>query len=597
MKFLQKFSLFIITLFSLLNAQYTIKSPYLINPDLSIGYIDSCATFWLQTWDHSSSGFFTNINKYGDLIVGIPANKNMLTQTRNAYGLTRAFMITGDTTYLNYAKNALDFMYQSAWDQTHGGWYQDIDVNGNPIYPSNDKSTFYQLYALLGISAYYEATDDSLTYDWLVTGNNYNENVLWDSRTGYEGYYDVTDYDGSNPQNKSFNATVDVITTYMLYTYLMFNDMSSQARLGALADQIMNHLVASMDLQAIGFVEEYDSDWNWNNSETMTIMGHVLKAAWCLGRLYQNDPDTNYINDAEKLALHVWNNGYDHDFGGPYKDYDRVTGQILLWGIPDTTKASWQMEQAITAGLMLYDITDDPLYLQMADESLDFFMKYFVDHVNGEVYADRTRYGGFAWNENKGGDWKAGYHSIELGYYVYLYGNLFVHEQPVTLHYKFVPVDQERSFNMNPLAIADNRLRIQTVTKDDQPYTNFDADNRVLTLAANVGGHFEVTYEPVSASIISGSDFSPTEFVLFQNYPNPFNPKTTISYQLPALSEVDLGIYNILGQKVATLVNTKQPPGRYKVMWDASSFASGLYFYILESSTGFVQTKKLILLR
>ena len=119
----------------------------------------------------------------------------------------------------------------------------------------------------------------------------------------------------------------------------------------------------------------------------------------------------------------------------------------------------------------------------------------------------------------------------------------------------------------------------------------------MLTLAANVGGHFEVTYEPVSAGIISGSNFSPTEFVLFQNYPNPFNPKTTISYQLPALSEVDLGIYNILGQKVATLVNKKQPPGRYKVMWDASSFASGLYFYILESSTGLVQTKKLILLR
>ena len=220
MKYIQKFILFFILLFSSLNAQYTIQSPYLINPAKSIGYVDSCANFWLQTWDHSTGGFYTNINKFGNLIVGIPANKNMLTQTRNAYGLTRAFMLTGDTTYLNYAGNALDFMYQSAWDQTYGGWYQDIDVNGNPIYPLNDKSTFHQLYALLGISAFYEATDDSLAYDWFLTGYNYNENTLWDNRSGYEGYYDATDYDGSNQRNKSFNATVDAITTYMLYTYI-----------------------------------------------------------------------------------------------------------------------------------------------------------------------------------------------------------------------------------------------------------------------------------------------------------------------------------------------------------------------------------------
>ena len=89
----------------------------------------------------------------------------------------------------------------------------------------------------------------------------------------------------------------------------------------------------------------------------------------------------------------------------------------------------------------------------------------------------------------------------------------------------------------------------------------------------------------------------PLSFVLHQNYPNPFNPVTTIEYQLPNASQVDLGIYNILGQKVATLVSARQPAGAYKVDWDASGFASGIYLYQLRTDNGFVQTRKLVLLK
>jgi hypothetical protein len=94
----------------------------------------------------------------------------------------------------------------------------------------------------------------------------------------------------------------------------------------------------------------------------------------------------------------------------------------------------------------------------------------------------------------------------------------------------------------------------------------------------------------------------PTEFKLAQNYPNPFNPSTVIQYSIPAVKTpisggvVTLKIYNLLGQEVATLVNKKQVAGRYEVEFNASSLVSGVYFYRLVS-TGFVKTKKLILLR
>ncbi len=89
----------------------------------------------------------------------------------------------------------------------------------------------------------------------------------------------------------------------------------------------------------------------------------------------------------------------------------------------------------------------------------------------------------------------------------------------------------------------------------------------------------------------------PKEFELSQNYPNPFNPTTTIEYQIAQTSNVNLKIYNSLGQKVSTLVSTEQTAGTYKVVWDASEFSSGIYFYELSSDKGNMQTMKLILLK
>jgi len=96
-------------------------------------------------------------------------------------------------------------------------------------------------------------------------------------------------------------------------------------------------------------------------------------------------------------------------------------------------------------------------------------------------------------------------------------------------------------------------------------------------------------------------------YTLHQNYPNPFNPVTAISYQLGAHDyapvHVELNIYTILGQKVATLVSEEQPGGVYRVIWDTSrndsgrELAAGVYLYRLSTDQGFVQTRKMILLR
>jgi len=93
----------------------------------------------------------------------------------------------------------------------------------------------------------------------------------------------------------------------------------------------------------------------------------------------------------------------------------------------------------------------------------------------------------------------------------------------------------------------------------------------------------------------------PRTYELYQNYPNPFNPATVISYQLSAISNVNLRIYDVVGREVANLVNEQQEPGYYQKTFDASRYASGMYIYRLVAKDGqnkqHVYQKKMILLR
>lgn len=95
---------------------------------------------------------------------------------------------------------------------------------------------------------------------------------------------------------------------------------------------------------------------------------------------------------------------------------------------------------------------------------------------------------------------------------------------------------------------------------------------------------------------IAGNTEIPNKFELYQNYPNPFNPKTVISFQLPVNSFTELVIYDMLGRKVATLVNEQLQPGTYEVDFDGSKFSSGVYYCKLISGN-YSDTKKMILIK
>jgi len=100
----------------------------------------------------------------------------------------------------------------------------------------------------------------------------------------------------------------------------------------------------------------------------------------------------------------------------------------------------------------------------------------------------------------------------------------------------------------------------------------------------------------VSLSDVNGGPAVPDQFFLAQNYPNPFNPTTTFKFAIESAGQVDLSVYNVVGQKVSTVVSGVLDAGQHEITWNAEQYSSGVYFYRLTTPTN-TETRKMMLLK
>ena len=590
--------LLVITGFQISIAQNTATSEYFKNPQLMVDYADNCAKFWTKVHDDVNGGFFVEIGRQGNVLDY--NKKSIVSESRDAYGFSRAYMMTGKTEYLTMAASAISFMRDHLYDKQYGGWFTRTDRVGNNPY-TGTKNAFDHHYALLGLMANYEATGDTAVLHLLQKGYEFDEAHFWDNDAAHYGYFNLVNRDGSNGSGKSFNATVDAVTTHLYNMYLLTGEVKYANRLTQMAQNMLNYLEGNMATQVIGFPEDFNTAWAINQNEKRTIMGHVLKTGWCLARIYKIDPKKEYLEAAIRLVNSVLDKGYDHVNGGPYKDYDRTTGGMMMYGAYDKAKAWWQMEQAITSGLLLYEITSEGKYLKMADESLDFFMHYFVDSQFGEVYADRSEtggrvnYSGGYWDENKGSEGKAAYHSIETAYYTYMYGNLIVNNKPFTLNYNYQPMDSVRVFRMTPVAADFDKFKISSVTLNGVGYTNFNADTRMLTLPAKVGGQFVVTYSSTKTyKEIIPLDSTDTTKPRIDIFPNPVVDLAKMSIYMPEAGAATIRIYDLNGRMKEQISNRMLVKGKQAMNWDFTHFNQGMYLVQFITNARTITTKVIV---
>jgi len=175
---------------------------------------------------------------------------------------------------------------------------------------------------------------------------------------------------------------------------------------------------------------------------------------------------------------------------------------------------------------------------------------------------------------------------------------------------RYGPIDLYRNFRIPPDSIGMNNIRqnvpglapggdyVLAAYVGVYPSTIVDSSYFYFSKEGSVAG--EIGDWSSSGLLLKAGDETtfdlPSHYVVSQNYPNPFNASTTISYQVPVDGHVKLEVYNTLGQRVATLVDSKQQAGYKSVIWDASDVSSGLYFYKLTAGD-FTETRRMMLVK
>ncbi len=133
-------------------------------------------------------------------------------------------------------------------------------------------------------------------------------------------------------------------------------------------------------------------------------------------------------------------------------------------------------------------------------------------------------------------------------------------------------------------------VTLEAVSMPGNSFKGWQVDGHIVpvnepTLTIHPGEHHEIK-ALFSIPSSTDADDAPSRFALHQNYPNPFNASTTIAFDLPERSEVRLEIFDVLGRRVAELANQVLEPGRHQFVWDASSYATGVYIVRMEVSGG-----------
>ncbi len=162
-----------------------------------------------------------------------------------------------------------------------------------------------------------------------------------------------------------------------------------------------------------------------------------------------------------------------------------------------------------------------------------------------------------------------------------------------TLHFTSDPASPETDITISAVSV-DNPFVVGSTTYhrwDRMEFTD-ESGTDVMVPSFNAGT-IAVRF---TTDVDDFENNLPADFALAQNYPNPFNPSTTIEFSLPEKAHVTLDIYNLLGQKVATLSDGDYSAGVYSVVWRAENAASGIYFYRLNAGAEVI-TRKMALLK
>ena len=432
------------------------------------------------------------------------------TISRLVYGLSSAYLLTGDDRYLEGANKGTEYLreHMRFYDRDNNiiYWYHGIDVHGrreDKIFASEFGDDFMaipayeQIYALAGPIQNYRVTGDPrILFDAELTVGLFDRFFLDKEKGGYFSHLDPITLDplsealGENRGKKNWNSVGDHAPAYLINLWLATGDDRYARMLEYTFDTIEAHFP---DYAASPFVmEKFDEDWSHDLAhmwqQNRGVVGHNLKIAWNLMRMHSLKPKEKYEALARKIAEVMPSVGGDQQRGGWYDVMERALGpgeDLYRFAFHDR-KAWWQQEQGILAFLILGGVLGDKEYMRLARESAAFYNAFFLDHDDGAVYFNVLANGIpylMGTERFKGSHSISMYHTGELCYLAQTYGNLLIAKQPLSLYFKPLPGGfRDNILRVQPDILPPGSIRIDKVWVDDKEYNAFDSTNLTVKL-------------------------------------------------------------------------------------------------------------------
>jgi mannose/cellobiose epimerase-like protein (N-acyl-D-glucosamine 2-epimerase family) len=432
------------------------------------------------------------------------------TISRLVYGFATAYMLTGDDRFLEGAEKGTEYLREHLrfvdLDENITYWYHGIDVDGRretKIFASEfgddyDAIPAYeQIYALAGPTQTYRISGDPrILKDAEMTVELFDRFFRDDKLGGYFSHIDPIMLDprseslGANRARKNWNSVGDHAPAYLINLYLA----TGEARYGRMLEQTFDTITRHFPDYGCSpfvqekFLEDWSPDYTHMWQQNRGVIGHNLKIAWNLMRMFGEKPKPEYEAFARKIAELMPAIGGDPQRGGWYDVMERLLapGQEKHRFAFHDRKAWWQQEQGILAYLILHGVLGDAQYLKIARESSSFYNCFFLDHDEGAVYFNVLANGVpylMGTERLKGSHSMSGYHSFELCYLAQVYTNLLITQQPLELYFKPLPGGfKDNVLRVAPDILPAGRVRLEKVWVDDEPYSDFDAERMTVNL-------------------------------------------------------------------------------------------------------------------
>ena len=447
------------------------------------------------------------------------------TISRLVYGLSAAYMLTGEESFLTGAdlgtRYLRDHMRFVDDDNQVVYWYHGIKVQGEKkqkLLTSEFGDDFYsipmyeQIYALAGPTMNYRLTGDpDILWDIERTIALFRKFFRDEKQGGYFSHLEPLSLDpraeslAHNRARKNWNSVGDHAPAYLINLYLATGEEQYAAFLEDTFDTIAKRFP---DYENSPFVlERFFEDWSpdraWGWQQDRSVIGHNLKIAWNLMRMHALRAKPEYVALARKIGALMPEAGSDGQRCGWYDVVERVTKPAgkdfsFVW---HDRKAWWQQEQAILAYHILAGTLGEPEHLRLARESAAFYNAFFLDHDDGGVYFN-TLANGLPYllgNERlKGCHSMSAYHSIELCFLSAVYTELLIRRRPMTLHFRPLPNGfRDRVLRVAPDLLPAGSVRLTACRVDGKSYSDFDAAALSVHLPQTDSGvQVEVTLTP-----------------------------------------------------------------------------------------------------